>query len=834
MAGSFTCSNALRRTLVLNSTTVNGIDFLEVLDSEAVSLGITPQTTLLIHFLKAAPALTAENFQITGGVRITSINCLWAHPATSVPTPPAIAAEAAYYAGLADASKVIVVRTNAAGDFSTYMLQIVNSADDSSIPTGLDPRLSSVDFSFKVECPTDFDCQPATVPPPLPASTPPPIDYLAKDYDSFRSLMLDRMAVTIPAWQERNASDLGIALVEVLAFAADRLSYLQDAVATEAYLATARKRVSVRRHAVMLDYQVHDGVNARAWVFIELSSSVGTLLLPGPAVNAQGARIPGTPLLTRVATPPGALTVAQQASALAQGAIAFETLMDVKLQSAHNSINFYTWSDESCCLPAGATSATLLNPASAPLQLTAGDVIVFEEVLSPITGIAADADPSHRCVVRLQSVAYGTDPLDGTSIAEITWLQGDALPFPLCLVASVQGSSGPQSVNNVSVARGNMVLADCGITIPAEALSPTIVPEAGRYQPQLADTGLTFSTPCDATQPASASLVQTPATALPAISLAVGNSIWLPVLNLLESGPFDQVFVVETEDDGTATLRFGDGEAGELPQSGLAATYRIGNGTMGNVGQGALQCIGLPDGATTPVAGILSLRNPLQASGGIDPEETNQVRLYAPQAFRTQLRAVTPADYAQFAGQYAGVNKAVATLRWTGSWYTMFITVDPVAGATVDDAFKAGLRAYLEAFRLAGYDVEVEAPAHVPLDIAMTICVQPGYFRSNVEQALYSVFSSGTQANGQPGFFNPANFTFGQTVYLSQIVTAAMQVPGVLWVDTDTSAGAGNYFRLGDTHRPTAPPQANSPCRVLRSPSWPTTPTLPKTAASSS
>ena len=49
--------------------------------------------------------------------------------------------------------------------------------------------------------------------------------------------MLDRMAVLMPAWQERNPADLGVALVEALAYSADQLSYQQDAVATEAYLA---------------------------------------------------------------------------------------------------------------------------------------------------------------------------------------------------------------------------------------------------------------------------------------------------------------------------------------------------------------------------------------------------------------------------------------------------------------------------------------------------------------------------------------------------------------------------------------------------------------------
>jgi hypothetical protein len=39
-----------------------------------------------------------------------------------------------------------------------------------------------------------------------------------------------------------------IALVELLAYVGDQLSYYQDAVANEAYLETARQRISVKRH----------------------------------------------------------------------------------------------------------------------------------------------------------------------------------------------------------------------------------------------------------------------------------------------------------------------------------------------------------------------------------------------------------------------------------------------------------------------------------------------------------------------------------------------------------------------------------------------------------
>src|SRR5262249_47413403 len=96
-------------------------------------------------------------------------------------------------------------------------------------------------------------------------------------------------------------------------------------------------------------------------------------------------------------------------------------------------------------------------------------------------------------------------------------------------------------------------------------------------------------------------------------------------------------------------------------------------------------------------------------------------------------------------------------------------------------------------FRLAGFDVEVEAPIFVPLDIEFTVHVGAGYFQSDVEQALLDAFSNRDLPDGRRGFFHPDNFTFGQSVYLSQIFATAMRTSGVQWVDT--SDAAPNHFQ---------------------------------------
>jgi hypothetical protein len=140
---------------------------------------------------------------------------------------------------------------------------------------------------------------------------------------------------------------------------------------------------------------------------------------------------------------------------------------------------------------------------------------------------------------------------------------------------------------------------------------------------------------------------------------------------------------------------------------------------------------------------------------------------------------VTPADYAAAAERRPDVERAAATFRWTGSWYTVFVTPERYGGGDVDAAFSARLRRHLERFRMAGYDLDIKPPRYVPLDVALHICVLPDYFRADVLHAVQQALSSDVLPDGWLGFFYPDNFSFGQPVYLSRIIAAAQAVEGV-------------------------------------------------------
>jgi len=104
----------------------------------------------------------------------------------------------------------------------------------------------------------------------------------------------------------------------------------------------------------------------------------------------------------------------------------------------------------------------------------------------------------------------------------------------------------------------------------------------------------------------------------------------------------------------------------------------------------------------------------------------------------------------------------------------------------VDAAYEQTIRDHVERYRMAGYDLEVNGPHYVPLQVAMTVCVKPDYFRADVRAALMRVFSRGWLPDGSRALFHPDNFTFGQPVYLSRLYEAAQAVQGVASVVIDT------------------------------------------------
>lgn len=91
----------------------------------------------------------------------------------------------------------------------------------------------------------------------LPGALPAPgddFDWLVRDYDGFRTFMMEELAARFQERRRWAPADMEVVLVETLSVVLDQLSDLMDRVASEAYLGTARRPQSVRRLLGMIGY----------------------------------------------------------------------------------------------------------------------------------------------------------------------------------------------------------------------------------------------------------------------------------------------------------------------------------------------------------------------------------------------------------------------------------------------------------------------------------------------------------------------------------------------------------------------------------------------------
>lgn len=788
------CCDTLRREATRQSM-LNGIDFIEVID-DATMPDADRQRFMHVHLLNdpAPVSYTIDQVVVEGPSGEITVN--------DVQT------------GLGMQANIIVVELVGAGNFDPHTLRIRRGLLDDRPPVELDPQLARIEFSFKVECPSDFDCiRPCGChddPRALPE-----FSYLARDIDSFRQVMLDRIAVLQPDQPASHVVDQKMAIIDALAVLADRVAYQQDAAHNEAYISKLQHRISARRLGRLVDHTMDEGQNARTFVHVETSADV---LPAGPSFDPV-VQV-GTAFATRLSGQ--SLRLPVDPAVLAAAPIVFEAMTEIEaLFVDHNQLAFYTWSDQRCCLPSGATTATLAGHRP---NLVPGMFLAFEEVTGPRTGNPADRERSNRPVVRLTSVtafsAPGvplTDPVTSEEITEIEWDAVDALERPLCLSAETDEEFGRVFLPEVSVARGNILLADHGRTVDDEdlgsvppslrswavGLGPEAMAEVGsaahscadevcererperitpRYQPVLSQGPLTFAAQMTPGAAARA-LLAAVGTPEPALSLvgtlnAVAEN-YAAQRDLLGSGPNARDLVPEIDNRGRAVLRLGNDVNGFRPNEGTAftATYRVGLGPLGNIGEDRLAHI------RSDVTAIIGVRNMTPGQGGRRPETIKEMRRRAPFAFRRQDRAVTRDDHDEMARRFlppeGPLQGTVTDIMHTGSWQTVSVTADRRGGLPVTPAFEDDLRAHLERYRMAGRDLEVEGPIEVPIEIDMEVCVSRDYLRGQVMTAVLESFSNRVLPDGTLGAFHPDRMQFGETLYLSPLIALAQSVEGV-------------------------------------------------------
>ncbi len=217
----------------------------------------------------------------------------------------------------------------------------------------------------------------------------------------------------------------------------------------------------------------------------------------------------------------------------------------------------------------------------------------------------------------------------------------------------------------------------------------------------------------------------------------------------------------------------------------------------------------------------------------LDPGLMERARADGPRRIGEQERMVTLDDHTTRLELHPLVERARAQLVWTGAWNTILVSVLLTGAESLDaplqDDNKApspgggpnGITDLLwqaivahhdannlplppvsedltarqillipvERFRMIGAEAFLEQAREAPITFWLSVKARDGYFRSELHDSLAQEFSSDAG-----GLFEPGNLGFGENVYASNIIEAAMRVDGI-------ETGCLNRFkRLGNDY----------------------------------
>ncbi|MEM9121531.1 MAG: putative baseplate assembly protein, partial [Cyanobacteria bacterium P01_F01_bin.56] len=279
-------------------------------------------------------------------------------------------------------------------------------------------------------------------------------------------------------------------------------------------------------------------------------------------------------------------------------------------------------------------------------------------------------------------------------------------------------------------------------------------------------------------------LKQPPLTYLPAptaigaastLEVRVNEVLWHETDSLVGLAPSDRAYTLTTDDDSNTTVIFGNGITGARLPSGrenVRAVYRSGIGKAGNVAEEQISIL-----ATRP-AGLKGVINPLPATGGANRESPDTLRRNIPLAVMSLDRLVSTQDYADFARTFAGIGKASAQELSNGHQTVVHVTIAGAEDIPIDESSDL-YRHLLQALQQQGdpyQPIQLVLRELMVLFLVASVKVLPDYRWELVEPKVRAKLLE---------TFSFEHRELGQSVALSEMISAMQQVPGVDFVDVD-------------------------------------------------
>lgn len=244
---------------------------------------------------------------------------------------------------------------------------------------------------------------------------------------------------------------------------------------------------------------------------------------------------------------------------------------------------------------------------------------------------------------------------------------------------------------------------------------------------------------------------------------------WRPVDNFINSSYNSPHYEINLEEDDSVVIAFGDGVAGKIPvtyPNGIIASYRVGGGIIGNVGENTVVEV---DKSVAEIKRTFNPEPPYQL--GEESEDVESAKRRAVARIRSLWRAVTLKDFEDLAISELPVLKAKALYdEETG------ITIVKLLPKNADTFTPEELNEILAFYRerkLINAIVSVENPDYVELNLKLVVKVFARYsteiekIRNEIDNIIRNEF------------FARGNYDFGQSFIASEIMARLLQVEGV-------------------------------------------------------
>ncbi len=232
------------------------------------------------------------------------------------------------------------------------------------------------------------------------------------------------------------------------------------------------------------------------------------------------------------------------------------------------------------------------------------------------------------------------------------------------------------------------------------------------------------------------------------------------------------------------------------PNTTIFVQYRVGGGTVANVGVGVINQIGTvnfavngpSDNVNTNVVKSLKVNNVTAAVGGANPPTTEEVRNMVSFNFAAQKRAVTVNDYKSLIDTMPGKFGAPAKVSITENNNKVTVQIlsydaDGNLTQVVPDSLKSNLATYLSKYRMVNDYISIDIAKVVDLEFEISIVIENNTSQSEIITDVIDQIST---------YMKPGNRDLGQNVNVSDIRKLIQNTAGVV-----TLADLKVYNRVG-------------------------------------